>query len=70
MKAKSKDRITADFETMRTIEQSARDFYREIQIDPRIDSDEIKSMFGQIAADEQRHIERVDDILMLIDRTL
>ncbi len=70
MKSKSKDRITADFETMRTIEQSARDFYREIQIDPRVQGDEIRAVFARIAEDEQRHIERVDEILVLIDRNL
>jgi rubrerythrin len=70
MKAKSKERITAEFETMRGIEESARDFYREVQIDPRVESEEVKSMFGRIATDEQRHIERIDEILVLIDRTL
>jgi rubrerythrin len=55
---------------MRLIEESARDFYRQIVIDPRVESAEIKSMFARIADDEQRHIEIVDRIVHLIRTSL
>lgn len=66
MKAKDKQQILSEFTTMRSIEESARDFYRQIVVDPKVDSPEIKQVFTRIAEDEQRHIEIVDRILHLI----
>lgn len=69
-KTKNKDQILSEFDTMRTIEESARDFYRQIVVDPRVDSPEIKQVFARIAEDEQRHIEIVDRILHCIRTAL
>jgi rubrerythrin len=69
-KPKSKDQILSEFDTMRLIEESARDFYRQIVVDPRVESPEVKSMFARIADDEQRHIEIVDRIVNLIRASL
>ncbi len=55
---------------MRLIEESARDFYRQIVIDPRVESPEVKSIFAQIADEEQRHIEIVDRIMHCIRTSL
>lgn len=69
-KPKTKDQILSEFDTMRLIEGSARDFYREIVVDPRVDSPEVKSMFAHIADEEQRHIEIVDRIIHLVRTSL
>jgi rubrerythrin len=69
-KPKAKDQILSEFDTMRSIEESARDFYRHIVVDPRVDSAEVKSMFARIADDEQRHIEIVDRIMHVIRTSL
>lgn len=69
-KPKSKNQILSEFDTMRSIEESARDFYRQIVIDPRVESPEVKSMFARIADDEQRHVEIVDRIMHLIRTSL
>jgi rubrerythrin len=69
-KPKSKDQILSEFDMMRSIEESARDFYREIVIDPRVESPEIKQIFARIAEDEQRHIEIVDRIMHCIRTSL
>ncbi|NLH17322.1 MAG: hypothetical protein GX455_12150 [Phycisphaerae bacterium] len=70
MKAKDKEQILSEFDTMRDIEESARDFYRQIVVDPRVESSEIKQVFGRIAEDEQRHIEIVDRILHIVRTSL
>ncbi len=69
-KPKSKNQILSEFDTMRSIEESARDFYRQIMSDPRVESPDVKSMFGRIADDEQRHVEIVDRIMHLIRTSL
>jgi rubrerythrin len=69
-KPKPTDQILSEFDTMRSIEESARDFYRQIVIDPRVDSPEVKQIFAHIAEDEQRHIEIVDRIVHLIRTSL
>jgi rubrerythrin len=69
-KPKPTDQILSEFDTMRSIEESARDFYRQIVIDPRVESPEVKQMFARIAEDEQRHVEIVDRIVHLIQTSL
>ena len=46
------------------------DFYRQIVIDPRVESPEVKQVFARIAEDEQRHIEIVDRIANCIRTAL
>ena len=69
-KPKAKNQILSEFDMMRSIEESARDFYREIVIDPRVESPEVKQMFARIADEEQRHIEIVDRIMHCIRTSL
>ncbi len=70
MKTKNKQQIVSEFETMRSIEESARDFYRQIVVDPKVESPEIKQVFSRIAEEEQRHIEIVDRILHMVRTSL
>ena len=69
-KPKAKNQILSEFDMMRSIEESARDFYREIVIDPRVESPQVKQMFARIADEEQRHIEIVDRIMHCIRTSL
>lgn len=69
-KPKAKDQILSEFASMRSVEESARDFYREIVVDPRVESPEVKQVFARIAEDEQRHIEIVDRIVHCIRTAL
>lgn len=71
-KASSRDKtkIVCEFETMKSFELSARDLYREIAGDPRVQEPKIKDAFRRLAEDEHRHAELVQEIIDLIDKTL
>jgi len=62
-------RLLADFETMKTIELDARDFYVRASDDPGVD-DEARRRFAEIGADESRHVELVDQVLNIIRNCL
>jgi rubrerythrin len=65
-----KDKIIADFETMKSFEESTRDVYLMISSEPSLEDQNIKDVFGEIADDEQRHAEIVQKIINIVSVSL
>ena len=63
----TKKKLLREFRIMRGFEESARDFYLQIASDPQVEDDSIKTAFKNIAEDETRHIQIVQDILDIIN---
>ena len=65
-----KDKIIGEFETMKSYELSARDLYAQIAADRRVNEQRVKDVFTNLAADEQRHADLVQEIIDLVNDTL
>ncbi len=63
-------RIISDFETMKSLELSARDLYAQIAADPEIQVQKVKTAFSSLAADEQEHAEIVQEIINIVTNAL
>ena len=61
---KSKQALIDDFEMMKSAEESARDLYRRICEDSRVQQPKLKEIFAAIADDEQRHVLLVQKIII------
>ncbi len=70
MKNTVKDNIITDFETMKSFEESARDYYLRVCADPQVQDEVTRNVFKEIAGDEQKHVETVDKILGIIKNSL
>jgi rubrerythrin len=70
IKQQDKDKIIGEFETMKSIEVSARDLYIRISSDPRVEDESIKDTFKIIAEDEQKHVELVQKIIDILKVSL
>ena len=68
--AKEKETFIKWFGQMKEIESSAGDFYLQVASDARVENEEIKKTFREIAADEQTHAEIVQKIINLINNNL
>jgi len=68
--SKSKKDLIDEFEMMKSTEESARDLYRQICEDSRVQQPRVKKVLSRIAEDEQRHIELVEKIVTIIKNTL
>ena len=66
----TKDDIITDFETMRSFEETARDFYLKVCADPKVKDELTLKVFKRIADDEQKHVETVDKILSIIKNSI
>lgn len=67
---KDKEQLITEFEQMKSLEGSARDFYMQIVFDPQVTSEEVKNVMSNIASDEGRHVEMVEEILRIIKNNL
>jgi hypothetical protein len=70
MKNSFKDTIITDFEIMKSLEASARDFYLKVCADPKVKDELTLKVFNRIAADEQKHVETVDKIINIIKNNM
>ncbi|MBN1816776.1 MAG: hypothetical protein JW828_05420 [Sedimentisphaerales bacterium] len=61
-----KHKLLGEFETMKTIEADAHDFYRRAADDPLVTDETMRRRFQEIADDELRHTELVERIMNLI----
>jgi len=66
----SKENIVQEFKTMMSFELSARDLYTQIAERPDIEPAKIKTVFGSLAADEQRHANLVQEIINIATNAL
>jgi len=66
----TKQQLINEFETMKLIEQDARDFYIKASEDPGVKDEKVRSCFSRIARDEQHHVELVDSIINTLKNCL
>jgi rubrerythrin len=65
----NKEKIIGEFEMMKEMELSAKDFYTKIAGLPDIER-QLKITFTTIAQDEQRHADIVQKIINIVTNTL
>ena len=65
-----KQNLLNEFETMKLIEQDAREFYLKASSDPSVTDQKVRNCLGKIAEDEGHHIELVDRIMNIIKNGL
>jgi len=61
-----KHKMISEFETMKSIEQEAHDFYLMAAQDPIITDPAIADKLTEVAADELRHVRIVNRIINII----
>ncbi len=66
----TKQGLLNEFETMKLIEQDARDFYLKASRDPSVTDQKVCNCLGKIAEDEGHHIELVDRIMTIVKNCL
>ncbi len=69
-KNQDKKKIIRDLEVMKGYELSAKDFYTRVCSDPNVEEQQVKEAFKDIAEDEQRHAEAVQEIIDLVKNAL
>lgn len=70
MNSPTKKQLIHEFETMKSIEQQAHDFYLKAAEDPIAADPRISDRLRQIAEDEQHHLELVGRIINIIGNCL
>jgi rubrerythrin len=65
-----KSEIIREFETMKSLELSARDLYTQIAAAQDAGPQKIKTAFTSLAADEQRHADLVQEIINIVTNAL
>jgi rubrerythrin len=61
-----REKLVQYFEEMKGLEESTRDYYIKVSLDPSVDSQEVKDTFERISKDEQRHADIIEKVLNLI----
>ena len=61
-----KEKLLQYFEEMKGLEESTRDYYTKISLDPSVDNQEVKDTFERIAKDEQKHADLIGEVLNII----
>ncbi|MBN1361232.1 MAG: hypothetical protein JW993_11595 [Sedimentisphaerales bacterium] len=65
-----KEKIIREFETMKSLELSARDLYARIAADPSIEPPKVRNTFATLAKDEQKHADVVAEIIGIVTGAL
>jgi len=65
-----KEKLLQYFQEMKGLEESTRDYYIEISLDPHVEDQSVKDTFERIAKDEQRHADGIGKIITIIGNTL
>ena len=66
----TKQGLLNEFQTMKLIEQDARDFYLKASRDPSVTDQKVRSCLGKIAEDEGHHVELVERIMTIVKNCL
>lgn len=61
-----KEKLLQYFEEMKGLEESTRDYYKKISLDPDVDNQEVKDTFERISNDEQDHANLIGEVLNII----
>lgn len=67
---KTKEQLLQEFAEMEGLEAEARDLYARTAADPQVTNEEVKRIFRTISAEEQAHVEIVQQIRKLLQNTL
>ena len=70
MDSATKKNLLNEFETMKLIEQDAREFYLKASSDPSVTDQKVRSCLGKIAEDEGHHVELVERIMTILKNCL
>ena len=65
-----KQNLLNEFETMKLIEQDAREFYLKASTDPSVTDLKVRNCLGKIAEDEGHHVELVERIMTILKNCL
>lgn len=65
-----KQNLIEEFEMSKSLELSAAELYEEIAADPAIEDQAIKTTFKNLAKDEHRHADIVQEIINIINTCL
>jgi len=65
-----KEKLLQYFEDMKGLEESTRDYYTKVSLDPSVDNQEVKDTFERISNDEQKHADIIGEIPNIIRYTL
>jgi rubrerythrin len=65
-----KQNLLNEFETMKLIEQDAREFYLKASSDPSVTDQKVCNCLGKIAEDEGHHVELVERIMTIVKNCL
>jgi len=65
-----KDKIIAEFETMKSFELSAKNLYARIAAAPNVRQKKVKDTFAALAKDEQQHADVVQEIIEIVRAAL
>jgi rubrerythrin len=68
--SQAKERIIREFETMKSLELSARDLYTRIAADPSVEPQKVRNVFSSLAKDEQQHAHIVQEIVNIVTNAL
>ena len=66
----TKQKTLSEFETMKSIEQDAHEFYLKASDNPSLTDQRVRNCFGKIAEDEKYHVELVDRIINILTNCL
>ena len=66
----TKQQVLSEFETMKSIEQNAYEFYSNALDNPGLTDKHTRNCFQKIAEDEKHHVELVDRIINIIKNCL
>jgi len=70
MDSATKQNLLNEFETMKLIEQDAREFYLKASSDPEVTDQKVRDCLGKIAEDEAHHVELVERIMTIVKNCL
>ncbi|OGZ76811.1 MAG: hypothetical protein A3G45_01675 [Candidatus Staskawiczbacteria bacterium RIFCSPLOWO2_12_FULL_37_15] len=66
----NREKLLRYFQQMKGLEESSRDYYMKVALDPNFDNQKIKNTFERISKDEQRHADIVAKIISLINNNI
>ena len=68
--SQAKEKIVREFETMKSLELSARDMYARIAGDLSVEPQKLRTAFASLAKEEQQHAEVVQEIINIVTHAL
>ena len=70
MDSATKQNLLNEFQTMKLIEQDAREFYLKASNDPEVTDQNLRDCLGRIAEDEAHHVELVERVMTIVKNCL